>query len=71
MNVTTPATNPAIKKIMSLIKGNFKVKKPIKEKKANKEKQLEKLFEKSAKQRLGGSMVYVSKSKVNWDLEEK
>ena len=56
---------------MSLIKGNFKVKKPIKEKKSNKEKQLEKLFEKSAKQRLGGSMVYVSKSKVNWDLEEK
>ena len=57
---------------MSLLKGNFKVKKPVKEEKANnKEKQLEKLFEKSAKQRLGGSMVYVSKSKVNWDLEEK
>tara|TARA_B100001123_G_C15046009_1_gene921560 strand:- start:55 stop:225 length:171 start_codon:yes stop_codon:yes gene_type:complete len=56
---------------MSLLKGNFKVKKPIKEEKANKEKLLEKLFEKSAKQRLGGSMVYVSKSKVNWDLEEK
>ena len=37
---------------MSLLKGNFKVKKPVKEEKANnKEKQLEKLFEKSAKQR--------------------
>jgi hypothetical protein len=56
---------------MSLLKGNFKVKKPVKEAKVTKEDKLEKLFEKSAQQRLGGSMVYVSKSKVNWDLEDK
>ena len=56
---------------MSLLKGNFKVKKPVKEKKLSEQKKLEEIFEKSAKQRLGGSMVYVTKSKVNWDLDEK
>ena len=55
---------------MSLLKGNFKVKKPVK-KKVDRQKKLEEIFEKSAKQRLGGSMVYVTKSKVNWDLDEK
>ena len=37
----------------------------------NTAEELEEIFEKSAKQRLGGSMVYVTKSKVNWDLDEK
>ena len=32
--------------------------------------ELEKIFEENAKKRIGGSMVYVSKKKVNWELEE-
>ena len=27
-------------------------------------------FEKEAQKRLGGSMVYFSKKKINWDLKE-
>lgn len=55
---------------MSFLKGNYKLKKKIKQKKLTTEEKLEKSFEESAKKRIGGSMVYVSKSKVNWDLED-
>ena len=53
---------------MSLLKGNYKVKKNIKKRKLSKEEELEKNFEREASKKLGGSMVYVSKKKVNWDL---
>mgnify|MGYP001367128847 CR=1 FL=1 len=56
---------------MSLIKGNYKLKKDIEKKKLSPEEELEAKFEKEAHKRLGGSMVYVSKKKVNWSLKPK
>lgn len=55
---------------MSLIKGNYKLKKEIKKKKLSKDEELELKFETEASKRLGGSMVYVNKKKINWDLKE-
>ena len=55
---------------MSLIKGNYKLKKNVKPKKLSKEEELEIKFEKEASKRIGGSMVYVKKKKINWDLKE-
>ena len=54
---------------MSIVKGNYKLKKKIDKKTLTKEKKLELRFEKEASKRLGGSMVYVSKRKINWDLK--
>ena len=54
---------------MSIIKGNYNLKKKIDKKKLTKEEELELRFEKEASKRLGGSMVYVSKRKINWDLK--
>ena len=56
---------------MSLIKGNYKLNKKIKKKKLTAEERLEVDFEKQAYKRLGGSMTYVAKKKVNWDLKPK
>ena len=55
---------------MSLLKGNYKLKE-VKKKKLTKEEELEQKIEKEAHKRLGGSMVYVSKKKVNWNLKPK
>ena len=55
---------------MSILKCNYNLKK-ITKKKLTKEQKLEELFEKEAHKRLGGSMVYVSKKKVNWSLKPK
>jgi len=55
---------------MSLLKGNYKLKN-LKKKKLSQEEELEIKFEKEASKRLGGSMVYVSKKKINWDLKDK
>ena len=55
---------------MSLLKGNYKLKNQIKKKKLSQDEELEMKFEKEAQKRLGGSMVYVSKKKINWDLKE-
>lgn len=55
---------------MTLLKGNYKLK-PVNNKKLSHEEELEKSFEKEAHKRLGGSMVYVSKKKINWDLKPK
>ena len=55
---------------MSLLKGNYKLKN-LKKKKLSQEEELEMKFEKEASKRLGGSMVYVSKKKINWDLKDK
>jgi len=54
---------------MSIVKGNYKLKKKIDKKTLTKEEELELRFEKEASKRLGGSMVYVSKRKINWDLK--
>ncbi len=56
---------------MDLLKGNYKLKKNIKKKKLSQSEELEKKFEKEASKRLGGSMVYVAKKKVNWTLNNK
>ena len=56
---------------MSIIKGNYKLKKKIDKKTLTKEEELELRFEKEASKRLGGSMVYVAKKKVNWNLSDK
>ena len=55
---------------MSLVKGNYKLKKNVKLKKLSKDEELEAKFEKEASKRIGGSMVYVQKRKINWDLKE-
>lgn len=54
-----------------LLKGNFKTKHNVSvdEKKAT--ETLEQKFEKEALKKLGGSIAFVSKKKVMWDLEEK
>lgn len=52
-----------------IVKGNFKTKKRI----ANTSKEtedLEQRFEREAMKRLGGSIAFVSKQKVKWDLED-
>ena len=54
---------------MSLLKGNYKLKSEVNEKKLSSKEKLEIEFEKKAQKRLGGSMVYVSKKKVNWDIK--
>ena len=54
---------------MSFLKGNYKLRSKVKKKKITNDERLEELFEKNAKERLGGSMVFVSKKKINWDLE--
>ena len=56
---------------MSMLKGNYKLEKKINKKKLSREEELEKKFESEASKKLGGSMVYVSKKKVNWTLNSK
>jgi len=56
---------------MSMLKGNYNLKKNINKKKLSREDELEKIFESEASKKLGGSMVYVSKKKVNWSLNSK
>jgi hypothetical protein len=56
---------------MTLLKGNYKLQKTVTKNKPTAEEKLEILLEKKAHKKLGGSMVYVSKKKVNWDLKPK
>ena len=56
---------------MSMLKGNYKLRKEINKKKLSREDELEKKFESEVAKKLGGSMVYVSKKKVNWALNLK
>ncbi len=48
-----------------VLKGNFKPAKPVAEK-SEKDESLEEQFEKAAKKRLGGSIAYVAKRRVDW-----
>mgnify|MGYP001304422619 CR=1 FL=1 len=56
-----------------ILKGNYKIKKQIKEKEISIDEQekLKEELKERALASLGGSMVYVSKKKVNWDLKPK
>jgi hypothetical protein len=51
-----------------ILKGNFKPARPV-EVKAE-EESLEERFEREVKKRLGGSIAYVAKKKVLWDVKE-
>lgn len=56
----------------SVLKGNFQTQKsvdPAKKTEAEGE-DLESLFEREAMKRLGGSIAFVSKKKVAWDLKD-
>lgn len=53
-----------------VLKGNFKTKKVVKPSDAR-EQSLEEQFEKEALKKLGGSIAFVSKRKVMWDMGEK
>jgi len=51
------------------LKGNFQTQKKV-EAPEEKKETLETRFEKEALKRLGGSIAFVSKQKVLWDLDE-
>ncbi len=51
-----------------LLKGNFQTKKTVEET-PGKPETLEDRFEREAMKRLGGSIAYVAKKKVMWDLK--
>jgi hypothetical protein len=53
----------------AILRGNFKTKKTVTTDDEAKE-DLETRFEKAAMKRLGGSIAFVSKKKVKWDLKE-
>jgi hypothetical protein len=54
---------------MSILKGNYKLKKKIESKKISEEDEIENKLKQEAMKRVGGSMVYVSKKSINWDLK--
>ena len=53
-----------------LLKGNFETKRKVNIKEKDAES-LEERFEREALKRLGGSICFVSKQKVMWDLKKK
>ena len=55
-----------------ILKGNFKVKRPLQnplKNKAIKKETLAQTLKKKAMAHLGGSMVYVERDRLNWDGE--
>jgi len=54
----------------SILKGNYETKKKVSAEEKKAPENLEEKFEKEALKRLGGSIAYVSKKKVSWDLKE-
>ena len=50
------------------LKGNFKPARPVEIRQD--EDTLEDRFEREAKKRLGGSIAYVAKKKIVWDVKE-
>lgn len=52
-----------------ILKGNFETKNPVETGEEN-EKTLEEQFERAALKRLGGSIAFVSKKKVMWELKQ-
>lgn len=54
----------------SVLKGNYDTGKKIETKTEKDTGTLEEKFEREALKRLGGSIAYVAKKKVSWDLKE-
>lgn len=54
----------------SVLKGNYETEKKVEVGKKKEAETLEEKFEHEALKRLGGSIAYVSKKKVSWDLKE-
>ena len=52
-----------------ILKGNFETKRAVKAPEED-ERTLEEQFERAALKRLGGSIAFVSKKKVTWDLND-
>ncbi|MBI2236392.1 MAG: hypothetical protein HYU60_05470 [Magnetospirillum sp.] len=55
---------------MSVLKGNFQPKKAVEATKEVQADDLESRFEREALKRLGGSVAFVSKKKVAWELKD-
>jgi len=55
---------------MSVLKGNYETKQKVQAPKASDEDDLESRFERDALKRLGGSIAFVSKRKVMWEMDE-
>lgn len=53
-----------------ILKGNFNVKKPVREKREE-EKSVVSGYKEKALASIGGSMVYVERTNLTWDGEEK
>lgn len=56
--------------MMDVLKGNFKTRNTVKVE-SNPAADLEEKFEREALKRLGGSIAFVSRKKIDWDLNEK
>lgn len=54
----------------NILKGNFETKRKVKPAKPGAAAALEEQFEREALKKLGGSIAFVSKQKVKWDLDE-
>ena len=54
----------------SVLKGNFETKKQVRVEDEDSD-DLETRFERSALKRLGGSIAFVSRKRVNWDVKDK
>ncbi len=54
----------------SLLKGNYNLKKKIETKKEENQNSLEDKFEKEAMKHFGGSIAFVKKKKVEWNLKK-
>lgn len=55
----------------SVLKGNFQPQKQVEKKTEQVADDLESQFEREALKRLGGSIAFVSKNKVTWDLKDE
>ena len=51
----------------NLLKGNFKVKRPVQDKKRKEDKSVAEKHREKALSSIGGSMVYMEKDKFIWD----
>lgn len=54
----------------SVLKGNFETEKKVEASSDKGAESLEARFEREALKRLGGSIAYVAKKKVSWDLKD-
>jgi len=64
------ASNRGGRTVADILKGNFDTKKKVEPAAKTTEDELEEKFEREAMKRLGGSIAFVSKKKVKWDLDD-